>query len=525
MSTNQPSFAAGALATPLKQRVKRWAVLAGVPLACLLVVFALFWGVFFRYVPQGSMLIVITKFGKPLDPERVLAHEGEMGIQQDVLGEGWHFITPVVYATEVQPNTTIPEGKVGVVTVKGGKAPANGGILVDKDDEKGIRRKVLTPGSYRINKYGFDVEQVAATTVRPGFVGVVRRLLGADSHSRFADKEDEKGILRQTLQPGLYFINPKEYEVTEREVGVFQTSYHFDAAPTKNTGLSFPVKDGYTITLDCTVEWEILPKDAPILASRYPSLKEIEKNVIDRQARSISRDRGFNYGAQDFLKGEEREKFQADFTAELIKACKDQQIQVNSAFIRNIVIPESFLKLKRDRQLAIETKVTNDAKQETAKSDAEVEREKSLIEKSIQKVKAETTSIVAKVEQSIDNLEKTTTAQIEELKSTYAAQIAELDAQRKLAMGEAEASVVKLKETAKSSIYKMRLDIFQNDGNAFLRYSLAEQLNPKLALRLFHSGPGTFWTNLGDKNLNLMLAPNGIGNGADRKTGEDKVTK
>ena len=28
---------------------------------------------------------------------------------------------------------------------------------------------------------------------------------------------------------------------------------------------------------------------------------------------------------------------------------------------------------------------------------------------------------------------------------------------------------------------------------------------PGVVLRLFHSGPGTFWTNLGDKNMTLML--------------------
>jgi hypothetical protein len=49
------------------------------------------------------------------------------------------------------------------------------------------------------------------------------------------------------------------------------------------------------------------------------------------------------------------------------------------------------------------------------------------------------------------------------------------------------------------------MDVFQNDGNAYLRYTLADQLNPKLVLRLFHSGPGTLWTNMGDKNTQLLL--------------------
>jgi hypothetical protein len=80
-----------------------------------------------------------------------------------------------------------------------------------------------------------------------------------------------------------------------------------------------------------------------------------------------------------------------------------------------------------------------------------------------------------------------------------------LDAERKKSLGEAEAEVTKLKETARSSLYKMKMDVFQNDGNAYLRYTLADQLSPKLVLRLFHSGNGTFWTNMGDKNMQLML--------------------
>jgi hypothetical protein len=80
-----------------------------------------------------------------------------------------------------------------------------------------------------------------------------------------------------------------------------------------------------------------------------------------------------------------------------------------------------------------------------------------------------------------------------------------LDAERKQVLGQAEAEVTKLTETAKSSLYQMKMDVFQNDGNAFLRYTMAQKLNDDLVLRLFHSGNGTFWTNMGDKNMNLLL--------------------
>lgn len=53
----------------------------------------------------------------------------------------------------------------------------------------------------------------------------------------------------------------------------------------------------------------------------------------------------------------------------------------------------------------------------------------------------------------------------------------------------------------------MKVDVFQNDVGAYLRYSMAQQLSPNLSLRIFQSGPGTFWTNMGEKGPSLMINP------------------
>ena len=89
-------------------------------------------------------------------------------------------------------------------------------------------------------------------------------------------------------------------------------------------------------------------------------------------------------------------------------------------------------------------------------------------------VEAETTRLVAGIQQEIENVKTRTEAKLTELKAQYNADIAKEDANRTLAMGEAETSVTKMKETAKSSIYKLKLDVFGNDGNAYLRYTMAE---------------------------------------------------
>jgi hypothetical protein len=53
------------------------------------------------------------------------------------------------------------------------------------------------------------------------------------------------------------------------------------------------------------------------------------------------------------------------------------------------------------------------------------------------------------------------------------------------------------------------MEVFANDADAYLQYTLSQSLNPALRLRLFQSGPGTFWTNMGDKSMNLFMPTQG----------------
>ncbi len=497
--------------------IRRWrrVLLAwGLVALALLVAVLATWNAFFVYVHPGEHLVIVHKDGAPLTPGHVLAEPGQKGIQREVLGEGWHFVLPIVYATELEKNTDVPAGKVGIVTALGGKPLPTGRLLAEKaadprDEEQGIQREVLPPGSYRINLRGYQVDLVDATEIKPGFVGVQRRLLGVDGASRFADKPNEKGILREVLQPGLYYINTKEFEVIRSEVGIFQTTFRYDSDPQQDTAIAFTCKGGFPISMDCTVEWEILPKDMPSLVAEYGSRRAVERTVIEVQAHSVGRDKGINFGVQDFLEGTTREKFQNEFTQELVRVGREKNVTVHSAFIRNLVIPENYLKPIRDKQIAAETELTNKAKEITAQSVAAVEREQQMITQRVVEVEAETKRLVAAIDREAENVEVKNQAEIAKLKADYDAKIAALDSRRTQVLGAAEATVNQLTESARSNLYQLKMDVFQNDGDAFLRYSLSEQLNPKMVLRLFHSGAGTFWTNLEGKGISLMLPSGG----------------
>src|SRR5437899_1054763 len=168
---------------PSSTRFKRLLIAWGVVVFGLLIAFLMTWNAFFIYVPPGKHLVIISKDGEPLptnDPEysHVLAATGQKGIQKEVNGEGWHFVLPIVYQCEVEDNVEVPAGKVGIVTALGGKKLPEGQLAVNWD-QQGIQEEILPPGNYRINRHGFKVDLAEATEIKPGYVGVKRRLLAS----------------------------------------------------------------------------------------------------------------------------------------------------------------------------------------------------------------------------------------------------------------------------------------------------------------------------------------------------------
>jgi hypothetical protein len=467
-----------------------------------------------HHVPSGHMLIVIAKFGRPLEEGQVLAGPGQKGIREAVGGEGWHFLWPLLYDTEIKPNVSVPgqrltadgerPAQVGIVKSLGGTPLPSGQFLAERG-QRGIWRDVLLPGSYRLNPYGFEIKLADMVDIKQGFVGVKRRKLGADGPTEFANRPGEKGIVPgEVLQPGLYPVNTEEYEIIPCDVGIYQTTYHY-TTDAKNTALVFDASDSNRIQLDCTIEWELRPEFWPRWVAKFRNLERIETAVIKLNVKNISRNKGQDYGAEDFLDGVKRERFQQEFQKELQAACKEDEVIVRHAFIRNIIIPDAFLKPKRDEQLAKEKAETQKEQTLTAVTQNDVIAAERTIGFEVAKVDATTQKLVAAIDRETENLTITTDAGLEKMKDEYSAKIGVLEAQRTELLGKAEAEALKVVNSTRSDLYKLQMDIFKNDGESFLRYTLSQHLNPAMRMRIYQSGPGTFWTNLGDKSMNLVL--------------------
>ena len=176
------------------------------------------------YVPEGCMAIVTAKTGKPLPAGRILAEPGEKGVQRIPLAEGRHFLNPINNDWRIVPATTISAGNVGIVTSKTGKELPPGEILAPDDDSKGVWRRVLGPGTYRLNPEGYDIKVVSAINIPIGYAGVVTSLAGKPAPAGKFAGPGEKGVFEKILQPGLYYVNTRAYQVDVVEIGMNQVS-------------------------------------------------------------------------------------------------------------------------------------------------------------------------------------------------------------------------------------------------------------------------------------------------------------
>ena len=505
------------------------------------------WTAMRNYVPHDKALLVVAKYGRPLPPDRIVVPRGEegryKGVHEEVLGPGRYFINPIFYETQYVELVEIPAGDpqkwewdadgrltstdaapmVGLVTVQEGKDPAHGQEVVDPG-EKGVQREVLTPGTYKVNPRQKRVTLVPAVVVPPGSVGVVTRLIGdvgpgivetaplstapatgptaatptaAGPPSRIVVGATQRGVLRDVLQPGIYYLHPRLVKVSVLPVGYDEVDLQ---GP--NDAVRFLSADGYQILADLTVVWGRTPADAPSIVATIGTTDDIKLKVVEQAVRAACQNVGANYRAQDLIQGETREKFADEISAALSAQLEPRRIHVLLALIRNIEIKDSrgtdqtqgLLATIQQANIQIEKELTNRQKTLTATVAAQYEEALKLVDVAREEVASETNVKVA----NILAMGKKKAAEIDASREVQVAsveqQVAALDAQRTQIMGKAAAEVERLKNEAEAKGAKMLVDAFGSPA-AYNQYIFAKNFQPN-DLRLIFAGPGTFWTDL-----------------------------
>ena len=486
-----------------------------------------------KQVPTEGTLVKTDSAGRPL----------QVGILEAMPGPGRHFYTPLEYERELVPDQVIPPGKLGVVTSKVGKPLPPGTYLTDEDGFRGIRRKVLTPGRYRLNSYGYDVRVVEVdacvepatrlkhkegdpTVIPPGYVGVVTNKTDNPL------LKEAQGIQKQVLQPGIYFLNPEEKRVDVISVGFNETSLSVEAdkqatAAARQTaaaearrlaasdprgdrlgkfsgvdpvylagkGIEFPSNDGFLIHLDFTAIWGITPEQAPEVVRQFGVLKDVENKVVLPQIGSICRMYGSKRGAVDLLVGDTREAFQNETSVELERVFTAKKLSLLFGLTRHIYVPGEVREPIQKAKIADELTRTRVQEQLTAKAQADLTEAKAKVVLEEKRTMAGTEKMVAMLEAEGEKKAKEIEAETGKLQAGIDAKTAMVEAQTTKVLGEAGAKKVELTRQAEADRFRQYISAL-GGPEAYNKYVFAEGLSDDLRLGVFYAGPGTFWTDL-----------------------------
>ncbi|MCX7005794.1 MAG: SPFH domain-containing protein, partial [Kiritimatiellaeota bacterium] len=248
----------------------------------------------FLFLVLGLKLIgdnevgILTKkmFGRKMPPGQIVARNGEIGVQADILMPGLYWRIPIIWKISKWPVTEILASEVGVVESIDGQSIPHGRLLGDEVEcnhfqdakkflenggRKGPQVSILRPGSYRINLYAFEIEKMPVTNIPAEKIGVViandglplpsgnivaPRPLEASTAEypnvqnsqyfqdgqAFLNSAGHRGPQLDTLQPGKYYINPLLFAVEHYDVAEVPPGYV--AVLRSNVGLDLEKKAG-----------------------------------------------------------------------------------------------------------------------------------------------------------------------------------------------------------------------------------------------------------------------------------------
>jgi regulator of protease activity HflC (stomatin/prohibitin superfamily) len=415
---------------------------------------------------DGDEVGIVEKklFGGSLPEGKVLAINGENGVQAQTLAPGWHVKWKWQYNITKIMMTEIKSGFVGLIqAADGGSLPA-GVIYAPEWNEpgkmlnaeyflgqgkgyKGPQLSVLSPGRYRINTKLFTITSVPITNVTVGTVAVIKSNVGeaVDSEDRLVDV-GQKGVWRKPKTEGKYRLHTKAYEAIPISIRQVKVSYTADKEQGEGIG-SQPMKpitvrsaDGFTFPVDVRMTYKINSEDAPQVVATVGDDALVLDKLVTPAVRAIFRNNAEKVKSLEYVQN--RSKQEAQSTSMLKEELAKYGVTVLAVRIGDIGDEKSLgllLKTQTDREIALQEQATFEEQQRAA------EKQKQLT-KTLQETEEEKRLATA----------------------AYAVKIADEEKKQVIIAAQAEAEQIELVAEAKALAYKKISEVIGPDNAALI---------------------------------------------------------
>lgn len=365
-------------------------------------------------IPQDEIGLIVANDGAAIPPERILGKVvgcdnfqnarqfltkgGEKGRQLAILTTGTYRINTALFSVITSKNAAahgmtpghlkvynVKPDRVGIVTTLDGIPIDEGEIagpivsghdnfqniqtFMTRGGRRGLQEQVILSGSWNLNPWFVQVEQVPMTEVPIGYVGVVISYVGKShedvsgesfTHGNLVNRGD-KGVWIEPLHTGKHPLNSKIMKVelvpttnivinfTSR----FKGEHGYDSSLAALQLLSF---DGFTFDLEVFQVIHVGAMDAPKVISRLGSMQNLVDQVLRPIVGNYFRNSAQEYTILDFLVA--RSERQAEAAEYVRQALRTYDVQAVDTLIGLISPPPELMQTLTDRKIAQEQEKT-----------------------------------------------------------------------------------------------------------------------------------------------------------------------
>jgi len=478
-------------------------------------------------IPTGAILARRVESDNFQDAEKFLNNNGQKGRQTSYITAGTYRINLFAFTVTIADMVNIRENMVGIVTTLDG-LPIEGGqiagkqitghnnfqdidIFLKNNGNRGLQPSIILAGSYNINPWAIQIEEIPMTDVPIGFVGVVISYIGEDGkdisgesfkHGNIVSK-GQRGVWMEAYGPGKYpfnkYIMKVELVPTTNLVLNWANARNESHQLDKNLStITVRSRDGFPFNLDVSQIIHIPATEAPKVIARFGSMSNLVSQVLEPTIGNYFRNSAQDSDVISFLITRKERQQSAK---EHIKAVLDDyNVNAVDTLIGDILPPESLMKTLTDRKIAEEEQKTYqiqrmaqeqrqgmeketaiaDMQKEIVKAQQNVEIAQRTADATVKKAEGDANSLRLQVDAEATATKMRAGAEAEATKARAGAQAeatrlnASADAEKITKTGLAEAE--KIMAIGKSTADAYDLQVKAMGGDNFTRFKITEEI-------------------------------------------------
>jgi uncharacterized membrane protein YqiK len=497
----------------------------------------------FVVIPEGKIGLILSKDGAEIPTGRILARKvdsdnfqdaqkfldngGQRGRQTAFMTAGSYRINTFLFDITIADQVIIHENMVGIVTALDGEPITQGQIagkmisghnnfqdcdsFLNNEGNRGLQPQVVLAGSYYINPWAIQIEEIPMTDVPIGNVGVVISYIGEDGkdvtgesfkHGNIVEK-GFRGVWMEPLGPGKYPIN--RYTMKVELVPTTNLVLNWANARSESHNLDKHLstitvrsKDGFPFNLDVAQIIHIPANEAPKVIARFGNMNNLVSQVLEPTIGNYFRNSAQDSDVISFLST--RKERQESAKDHIKRVLEEYNVNAVDTLIGDIVPPEALMKTLTNRKIAQEEEKTYDTQRMAQEKRQGMEKETAIADMQKEIVKAQQSveiaqrtadATVKKAEGDATSLKLQVNAEAEatkmranaEAEATRARAGAQAEATKLNASAEAEkisktglAEAEKIMAIGKSTAEAYELQVKAMGDDNFTRYKITEEI-------------------------------------------------